>query len=196
MPRWLIPWTTICLWRWATGRYPAADPEHFTYHRGRKIVIWTFFWLLLFESVGTHLVLLAIFGNRWWVWLIFAGDGYTVIWILGLYAGMVVLPHRIGADNVHLRSGYQAEVIVPRSAIRAARLVKHAERKSGRLVVDGDTALFCNGEANLLLDLDPEAILSYRGKPVPHRITALHFTADDPAAVLAACSGATTGSVP
>jgi len=51
--------------------------------------------LLVFESLGTHLVLLAIFGGQWWVWLLFGLDVFTWLWLFGYYGSLVVLPHQI-----------------------------------------------------------------------------------------------------
>jgi hypothetical protein len=186
-PRWATPWTVIALWRWAR-RTP--QPGEHGYHRGRRVVIGAFLGMITVELLVVHLILLVIFGSTWWVWLIFAVDAYTVCWVLGLYAGMAAWPHRLDQDALRLRHGYQAELVVPRAAIRGARVVRHPERKSGRLVVDGGTAVFCCGEATVRLDLDPAAALRFRGEPVPPGISTLHVTADAPAEFARAVSAA------
>jgi len=81
----------ICLPRWITGRRPPG----FAYHQAKKLPVIVFMALLVFESLGTHLVLLAIFGGQWWVWLLFGLDVFTWLWLFGYYGSLVVLPHQI-----------------------------------------------------------------------------------------------------
>ena len=45
------------------------------------------------EALKGESGLTAIVGNRVWVWLITALGGYGVIWLAGVYAGFVQLPH-------------------------------------------------------------------------------------------------------
>ena len=45
----------ICLLRWITGRRPPG----FAYHQAKKLPVTVFMALLVFESLGTHLVPLA-----------------------------------------------------------------------------------------------------------------------------------------
>ncbi len=171
------------LLRWILRRHQANAPGSFAYHRGRQIIVFTFLGLCALEGIGTHLVLLLIVGSRWWVWTIFALDMYTLIWILGLYAAMVVLPHRIEADVLRLRHGYLAELVVPRDAVRGARAVTGGQTKNGKLMVDGTgRGVFCSGETSVAIDLDPEFPLYLDGLRVTEAVTTLHVTVDAPRA--------------
>ncbi|MFC0429835.1 hypothetical protein [Kutzneria buriramensis] len=174
-----------CLARWILRRHPGRSPGHFAYNREKKPLIIVFITLLVFESAGTHAVLLAIFGSRWWLWVLFALDLYTVLWAFGYYASMVVLPHRIDDTELRLRYGCLAELVVPREAIRSARPSRRPGAKPGKVIVDGDEATFCCGETTVTLELDPAVELSFRDEHVGH-VGRLHVTADDPRAFVTA----------
>ncbi len=172
--------------RWLFRRYQPNGSGWFAYHAGKKIAVFTFLGLCALEGFGTHLVLLLIFGSRWWVWTIFALDVYTLIWILGLYAAMVVRPHLIEADVLRLRHGHQAELVVDRAAVRGARVVSGGQSKNGKLMV-GDTGrgVFCSAETTVAIDLDPEFPLRLNGLRVIDPVTTLPVTVDVPRAFVA-----------
>jgi hypothetical protein len=171
----------ICLARWITGR---RDPG-FAYHQAKKLPVTVFMVLLVFESLGTHLVLLAIFGGTWWAWTLFGLDVYTWLWLFGYYGSLVVLPHQIDDMVLRLRYGYLAELLVPLAAIKSVRRNRRPERKGGKLIVDGDEATFACGETTVTLELDPDVGLSFRDERVAP-IARLHLTVDDPTAFIAA----------
>jgi hypothetical protein len=163
--------------RWFFRRYRAHAPDEFGYHDGKKIIVFTFFGLCALEGIGTHLVLLLIFGSRWWIWTIFALDLYTLIWIFGLYASMVVLPHRIEADVLRLRNGHQAELVVELAAVRGARIVGGSQAKNGKVMIDGTgRGVFCSGDTTVAVDLDPEFPLHVNGLRVVEPVSTLHVT--------------------
>lgn len=170
--------------RWLTGRHPARTPGHFAYHQSRTPLIVTFLTLVALEVVGTHLVLVAIVGNQLWVWVLFALDAQFFVWLLGLYASMIVLPHRVESEVLYLRYGYMNELVVPHAAIRAARAERHAESKNGKLTIDGrqGEGWFSCGETTVRIELDPAVTLMNKAQPVETPITALHVTADNPRA--------------
>lgn len=175
------------LLRWMLRRHQANAPGSFAYHRAKKIPVYTFFALGALEGIGTHLVLLVIFGSRWWIWTIFGLDMYTMIWILGLYASMIVLPHRIEADVLRLRHAYLAELIVDRATVRGARMVAGGQSKGGKLMVDATgRGVFCSGDTTVAIDLDPEFPLHLGGLRVTDRVTTLHVTVDAPRDFVAA----------
>ena len=156
------PRVLLCLARWVLRRHPGGTPGHFRYNREKKPLVIVFIALLVFESLGMHAVLLAVFGGRWWIWALFDLDVYTMLWAFGFYGSMVVLPHRITDTELRLRYAYLAEFVVPREAILSARPSRRAEAKPGRVVVDGDEATFCCGETTVTLELDPAVELSFR----------------------------------
>jgi hypothetical protein len=169
------------LLRWVFRRHQANAPGQFAYHRGKTIIVFTFLGLLTLEGVGTHLVLLLIFSSRWWIWTIFALDMYTLIWVIGLYASLVMLPHRIEAGVLRLRHAYLAELVVDRSAVRGARIVPGGQSKDGKLMVDGTGrgVFSCTG-TTVVIDLDPEIPLYLNGLRVTDQVGTLHVTADKP----------------
>lgn len=169
------------LLRWTLRRHQANAPGSFAYHRDKQLIVFTFVALCALEGIGTHLVLLVIFGSRWWIWTIFALDMYSVIWIFGLYAAMVVLPHRIEGDVLRLRHTYLAELVVPLAAVRGARAVTGQRAKDGRLMVDGTgRGVFSTGGTSVAIDLDSEFPLHLDGLRVLDQVTTLHVTADAP----------------
>ncbi|WP_157495218.1 hypothetical protein [Kutzneria sp. 744] len=179
------PRVLVCLARWVLRRHPGGTPGHFRYNREKKPLVIVFIALLVFESLGMHAVLLAIFGSRWWIWALFDLDVYAMLWAFGFYGSMVVLPHRITDTELRLRYAYLAEFVVPREAILSARPNRRPEAKPGRVIVDGDEATFCCGETTVTLELDPAVELSFRDKPVGP-VGRLHMTADDPHAFVTA----------
>ena len=167
--------------RWFFRRHRAPAPDVFGYHNGKKTIVFAFLGLCALEGIGTHLVLLYIFGSRWWIWTIFALDMYTLIWIFGLYTSMVVLPHRVEAGLLRLRAGYQAELLVDRAAVRGARIVSGGQSKNGKVMVDGTgRGVFCSGDTTVAIDLDPEFPLYVNGLRVIEPVTTLHVTVDSP----------------
>ncbi|TWP35668.1 hypothetical protein FGL98_12680 [Leekyejoonella antrihumi] len=186
----------ICLTRWLTGQRPARAPGRAAYHHEKTLLFATLAGLLGFESLLTHLLLLAIVGNTWWVWALFAIDVYTLAWILGFYASLVVLPHQLDATTLRLRYGYLSEVIIPRSAIRGVRPARRPENTKGKLVTnpDGGAGYYTSGPASIAIDLDPQARLTYRGLPVTEPIRTIYLTADDATTVAASWRAATAQS--
>jgi hypothetical protein len=110
------------------------------------------------------------------------------VWLLGFFASMVVLPHRVSATELRLWHGYISDLVVPITAIRAARPAQRGGAKGGRVVVDETSgeAMFANNTASVALDLDPEVPLLFRGRPVGQRIETLYVSADDPGMLVAA----------
>jgi hypothetical protein len=100
---------------------------------------------------------------------------------------MIVLPHRLDGTELRLRYGLLAELVVPRNAIRAARLSRRPEGKPGKVIVDGEGATFCCGETTVTLGLDPAVELSFRDEQVGH-VGRRHVTVDDPHAFVTALS--------
>ena len=172
--------------RWFFRRHRVHAPDEFGYHKGTQIIVFTFFGLCALEGLGTHLVLLLIFGSRWWIWTIFALDVYTLIWIFGLYASMVVLPHRIEADVLRLRYGHQAELVIERAAVRGVRIVRGSRTRNGKVMVDETgRGVFCSGDTTVAIDLDPEFPLRFNGLRVAEPINTLRVTVDAPSAFVA-----------
>lgn len=182
--------------RWIAGRHNAGSPGHFAYHQSRTPLIITFLALMGLEVVGTHLVLVLIFGNELWIWVLFALDSQFFVWLLALYASMIVLPHRLDANVLYLRYGYMNDLAIPRAAIRTARVSRHAESKNGKLAVDEDQgeAWFSCGETTVVIGLDPEIPFTNRDQPVEAPITALHVTADNPNAFVDALTTASNAA--
>jgi hypothetical protein len=175
------------LLRWILRRHQANAPGSFAYHQAKKIPVYTFMALIGLEGIGTHLVLLVIFGSRWWIWSIFAVDMYTLIWIIGLYASMIVLPHRIEVDVLRLRHAYLAELVLDRTAVRGARIVAGRQTKNGKLMVDATgRGVFCSGDTTVAIDLDPRFPLYFGGLRVTDAVTTLHVTVDAPRDFVAA----------
>jgi hypothetical protein len=152
--------------------------------------LWLIVALMAVQTLLTHLVLVMIFGDPLWVWIVCGVDAYAVIWILGFYASMVVIPHRVNRNDLRLRYGFLKEIVVPRAAILRVRPVRYAERKPGKLLVDGTgEAMFTSGEATAAIQLDPDVALRFRCRPVPERINTLYVTADAQDEFVAAVAG-------
>ena len=51
--------------------------------------------------------------------LVLLGSIYSTLWLVGLYAGMKMYPHRLTADGLRLYQGLQAGATIPYTQIAA-----------------------------------------------------------------------------
>ena len=65
------------------------------------------------ELLVVHLLALAFSPWGWLKWALLALGVYAILWLLGLYASLVALPHRLEGEGLRLRHGVLAEGFVP-----------------------------------------------------------------------------------
>lgn len=176
----LEPRLWACLFRWLFRR-ARPGPDDFPYHRdspfGAFLVL-----VLLTTPIEIFLYELLIP----WAWLrliLLVASLYAFVWVIGFYASLVTLPHRLTPDALVLRYGLLAEARIPYAAIASverARRKAPKERDGLMLSRAGDTASFAiAGTTTLTLHLrTPIALQRLTGSA--SAVSTIHLTADDP----------------
>jgi hypothetical protein len=104
----------FCLFRWAFRMVRPTNDE-FAYHK--RSLLRAIMPLLAVsapvELAVVHVLALA-FSPWWWLkWVLLVLGVYATLWLLGLYASLVALPHRCEEKGVRLRYGLLAEGFIP-----------------------------------------------------------------------------------
>ncbi len=179
----LEPRLWYCLGGWLARRGRETDALDFPYHR-RSLVGAIVIVALLTAPVEVLFFELVIP----WPWLrllLLVAAIYSFVWLLGLYALLVVLPHRLEPGAVHLRYGALAEGRIPYTAIAAAERARRSAPggRDGARVADegGVSALYLavGGRTDLTLRLrEPQTFCGLRGPTPP--VETMHLATDDP----------------
>ena len=154
-----------CLLRWALGRRtgPARKGE-FGYHRRSSLrTILPLVILLSPAELGaTHL--LAHLLSPWppLKWVLLALGVYALLWLAGLYASLILLPHRMEEDGLRLRYGAHAEVFVPYAEIEEVEVRPLSPAGSGRGLFPAEGLIWSSEEGVLLIPVGGKTDLSLR----------------------------------
>ena len=106
----LEPRLWVCLLRWISRRTRTSDRE-FGYHERSQMRL-----ILVMLSFTTPVELLVLELLAPWAWLrisLLVLGLYALLWMFGLYASLVTLPHRLEESGLWLRYGALAEGLVP-----------------------------------------------------------------------------------
>ena len=108
---------------------------------------------------------------------------YSVIWLVGLYAAQVTLPHRLEAEGVRLRAGVLASGFIPYAALaEVAREQRKTPKKSQGLSLNSDqpAAYFgIDGTTDVVLHLSvPQQMRGFVKLTPP--VTAVYLAVDEP----------------
>ncbi len=187
MVAWLAanePRLLVALFRWAFRRVGLADNE-FGYHK--RSMLREIMPLLMvaapMELVVVHLLAHALSPWEWLKWAILVLEIYAILWMLGLYASLVTLPHRLEEKGLRLRYGAFAGGFIPYEGIQdMARVVRKAPNSGDGLeYAPEEDALYlaAGGKTDITLHLQtPRTIIGFLNESAPARI--LHLAADDP----------------
>ena len=185
----LEPRLWYCLGRWLARRGRRTAEAEFPYHR-RSLVGAILIVALLTAPVEILFFELVIP----WPWLrllLLVAAIYSFVWLLGFYASLVVLPHRLEPGALHLRYGALAEGRIPYAAIAAAERARRSAPggRDGARVADegGARALYLavGGRTDLTLRLrEPQTFCGLRGPTPP--VETVHLATDDPDRLLRA----------
>ena len=136
----------VSLFRWAFRRVRPAEGE-FGYHRRSvlRAIVPVVIVTSPLELLIVHLLAQALSPWGWLKWALLALGVYAVLWLLGLYASFVALPHRLERTGLRLRHGVLAEGFVPYEAIETVL------RKEGKVPHFGDGLSHDTGEDALYL---------------------------------------------
>ncbi len=99
-----------CLGQWLLRRYRPTDRD-FSYRKRSMLGA-----VLLTAPVEIFVIELLIPWS-WLRWVLLVLAIYAAIWLVGLYASMVVLPHRLEADGLRLHFGFLSEAFIPYEVI-------------------------------------------------------------------------------
>lgn len=175
------PRLMACLGRWVTGRHNARAADAFGYHRGLRPLLFMIIALVVVEGLVVDVLIGALWPSGPWVWIALALHVWAVIWLLGFYASLVVRPHELLPDGLHLRDGIFAEVVVPYPAITGARAAHRTNLGRSSLKIDDATGvgLLAMGDATVTLTLDPTQPIGPAAG-----LSRLDITVDDPGGFL------------
>ena len=178
----LEPRLWYCLGRWLARRGRRTAEAEFPYHC-RSLVGAIVIVALLTAPVEILFFELVIP----WTWLrllLLVAALYSFVWLLGLYASLVVLPHRLEPEALRLRYGALAEGRIPYTAIAAAERARRSAPggRDGARVADegGVSALYLavGGRTDLTLRLrEPQTFSGLRGPTPP--VATVHLATDD-----------------
>lgn len=183
----LEPRMWVCLWRWAIRRY-RAGPDDFPYHARSWVGI--FLIVLLFTTPVEILLLEVLIPWAWLRWVVLVLAVYSLVWMFGLYASLVVLPHRLEADGLRLRYGLLNWAFIPFEIIEQVHQVRRTTPggREGLRISDSVPAtayLGIGGRTDITIELcQPVRFWSLSGLSRPVRI--IHFAADQPDRLVAA----------
>lgn len=108
---------------------------------------------------------------------------YGLLWMIGLYASLVVHPHRVGPSGLRIRNGITLDVPLSRESIASVEVRRRSMPPGGQTrVEDGVLSLGMGSQTSLDVRLTGPLVLPVRktrGEPV----TTVRFHADDPEAL-------------
>ena len=135
--RWLVV-LEIGIWRslflLVTRRVPGRGPgvEAFSYVRAVAPIMGAFIFVSALELVVVHLLL------PWEVirLILLVLSVWGLLWMVGYLASMKVFPHLVGPEELRVRSGTGADIVVPWEAVAAVRQRRGCVRSLRRVQVE------------------------------------------------------------
>ena len=169
-----------CLARWASGRASLGEGE-FGYGKGSPLGM-----LLVMVVLATPVEVVfweLLVPWAWLRWTLLALSVYSVLWLFGLYASRITLPHRLEEGGLRLRHGVLAEAFVPYAEVERVEKRRRKSPNDGdglQSSPDGDAAyLATNGRVDLALELKNS--LTVRGfLRDAASVGTIHVAADEP----------------
>lgn len=169
-----------CLARWTLRRVRPTEDE-FGYH-GKSPLGYIVLMVLMTAPVEVSIFEILL-PWAWLRWTLLVLSVYAVFCILGFYASLITLPHRLESSGIRLRYGLFAEIFVPYTEVSGA---EHAARKAPKpgdglqtALDEGAVYLAINGKTDLTLRLsEPRPVRGFFKNTEP--AAEIHFAADDP----------------
>lgn len=170
----------LALFRWLTRRFHRGESE-FSYHKRTMLGILVI--LMLFLMPG-EVVLPAIFLPwEWLKWVLIVGDLYALLWFAGLYASLVVMPHRLEVDGLRLHYGVMGGGWLPyRDIVDVCTQRRTPGGRDGLRVSESEEAasIGVGGETDVRIELSaPHVLQGFLGRTAP--ITTVRLAVDEPA---------------
>lgn len=175
---------------WVARRHHRFGTDAFGYARQSSLGV--FLLVIVFTAPVEPLIPELLIPWTWARLALLVLDIYTALWLVGLYASLVALPHRLDADGVTARYGVLAEATIAYTAIESVASEKRPAPKGRdglRLLPAENAAYFSVGGAtNVTLRLrSPQSVRRAFGNPIS--VTTLHIAADEPARFVGALRG-------
>ena len=108
---------------------------------------------------------------------------YAIFWILGFYASLAVLPHRLEDASIRLRYGALAEGFVPYEQIESVERMRRNSPKGGEGLqfdpTEGAAYLAVGGKTDLTLNLRAPLTIEGLLRESPPA-TIVHLAVDEP----------------
>ena len=164
------------LFAWRAGPVVPSDAVAITTHKrsGWGSVVVCFIVLIAFESIGLHL-----FVQHWSVkaaWIFTALDLYGVLWLIGDYHALRLLPTLIRADTIELRHGMRLSAMIARDNIASIEPISNeAEWKR-----KGTVKIALLDEPRFLIRLREPVVVVWIGG-IRRTIDSVAILPDDPA---------------
>lgn len=177
-------WKALALF--VTGRAARLRHGTFSYWHGmRSFVLVLSVWSIV-EFAGVSLLIGFIWSDHWWAWFIIAVHAYGIIWLLGVLASFVTMPHRIEKDEFVLADGCLLEGRVKLHDIASIQQVKATVPgfggRTGLVLQDGgrDALIAFGPSASVRLCLRPGGKVQWWGRDIDADVRTITFSADDP----------------
>lgn len=171
-------WACLLLWLFRRRR---ADLSAFTYHK--RSIFGVFLIAALFSSPVEILLFEFLIPWTWLRLLLLIASVYSLVWVLGLYASLVTLPHQLDAEGVRLRYGALAEGFIPFATIaEVAREKRKTPKKTQGLSLSADqpAAYFgIDGTTDVVLHLfAPQQMRGFLNSTPP--VSTVYLAVDEP----------------
>jgi hypothetical protein len=171
-------WACLLLWVFRRRR---ADQSMFTYHK--RSIFGVFLLAALFSSPVEILLFEFLIPWAWLRVLLLIASIYSVIWLIGLYASQVTLPHRLEAEGVRLHAGAAASAFIPYAALAEVEREKQKTPKKSQglsLSADQSAAYFgIDGTTDVALHLSvPQQMRGFVKLTPP--VSTVYLAVDEP----------------
>ncbi len=173
----------VSLFRWTFRRVRLADHE-FAYHRSSLVRAFVPVVIVTspVELLVVHLLAQALSPWAWLKWALLALGVYAILWLLGLYASLVTLPHRLEERGLRLRHGLFAEGFVPYEEIKTALRKERKAPNSGdglsHVPEEGALYLATGGKTDVALRLrTPRSMRGFLKETEP--ASRIHLAVDE-----------------
>ncbi|WP_327087902.1 hypothetical protein OIE66_37155 [Nonomuraea sp. NBC_01738] len=155
------------------------------YAREQSMTLVVILFVMVVETVGIDLLLIALDVPLWLRAFVLIVDIYGILFALALGAGSVTRPHVVTPDELRIRYAVYFDLRVPRDLIQSVRLARNFNENSMVAVKDGRLSVAVSSQTNVLIELT-EPVTVTRPLGGSAEATTIRFFADTPAAVVTA----------
>ncbi|HKD77462.1 MAG TPA: hypothetical protein VKB76_18290 [Ktedonobacterales bacterium] len=174
-----------CLWLWAFCRRQVRS-SGYGYHKRSLLGIMLI--AVLFSAPVEILLFEAIIPWHAVRFVLLALTIYSTFWFLGMYAAIVVLPHRLTPQGVQLRYGLFVDILIPYAHIVSVDVRRgRSQRQRDGLHIDATTEtayLAVDGQTDITIELEAPIPLINLGTATA-QVAILNVATDEPQRLVA-----------